>query len=294
VNADPGPAGILRIDKPEGPTSHDMVARVRRALGTRKVGHTGTLDPFASGLLLICVGHYTRLSQFLTGQPKSYVATLLLGQETDSLDTEGTVALTDDGWQALGRSAVEDAARGFIGELDQIPPAFSAKRRDGERAYVKARRGETVVMDPVRIRVDDFEITRVELPEVDFRCTCSSGTYVRVLGRDLAHALDTVGSLTALRRTAIGAVPVEGSVTDDLLQAAEVPDAAWLDPLEALGFMDRIAVDADEATRIRMGQAIVREGTSEGEFVVAHEGDSLVAIGRLGTGRFRPAKVFPA
>jgi len=307
VSAGPGPAGVLRVDKPAGPTSHDMVARVRRALKTRKVGHTGTLDPFATGLLLICVGHYTRLSQFLTGQSKTYEATLRLGEETDSLDTEGSVVLTDASWGSLDAQAIEAAALDFVGELDQVPPAFSAKKQDGERAYARARRGETVVLDTVRIRVEDFRVTRVELPEVDFRCTCSSGTYVRALGRDLARALDTVGSLTALQRTAIGEVSVEGAVTDELLQSiaqarsedaeadgtSVIPRGAWLDPVEALGFLDTLEVSADEAARLRMGQAIVREGDSEGAFVVAHQAGALVAVGRLGTGRFRPAKVFP-
>src|SRR4051812_46531009 len=138
------PTGVLPVDKPVGPTSHDAVAAVRRALRTREVGHTGTLDPFASGLLLVCVGRATRLAEYLTGLPKTYVATMRLGETTDTDDLTGEVIQSSDAWRSLSTDAIEEALRAQVGTIQQLPPSYSAKKVGGERMYAAARRGETV------------------------------------------------------------------------------------------------------------------------------------------------------
>jgi tRNA pseudouridine55 synthase len=290
-----GSAGaVIRVDKPAGPTSHDIVSRVRRALGIKKVGHTGTLDPFATGLMVVCVGPATRIAEYLTGLSKAYHATLFLGKETSTLDPEGDVVLEDKAWQDVSASALDSAAASFVGPLQQTPPAYSAKKVNGERAYKKARRGEEVVLAPREVVIHSLEVTRFAPPLVEFACVCSSGTYVRVLGRDLARAVGTSGYLTQLRRTAVGELSVEGAVRgDDLAAGCVIPAGAWLDPVDALGGMPRIEIDNSAAERLRMGQQVEWPGAPDGEAVMITAGNGLVAIGRSREGRLKPSKVFP-
>jgi tRNA pseudouridine55 synthase len=286
---------VLRVDKPTGPTSHDMVSRVRRALGIKRVGHTGTLDPFATGLMVICVGPATRLSEYLTGLSKTYDATLMLGQETTTLDPEGEIVAHDEAWRDVTRGDLEMAAASFVGSIQQTPPAFSAKKIDGERAYRKARRGEEVALPANEVVIHSMEVTRFDPPEVDFRCTCSSGTYVRVLGRDLARAVGSIGYLTQLRRTTIGVLSVDGSVSgDDLIPGGSIPDEAWLTPVDALVGMERVEIDAAAAARLRMGQQVEWVGTPDAEPLLMTLGGRLVAVGGSRAGRLKPSKVFPA
>ena len=203
------PGGLLLIDKPAGITSHDAVARVRRALGVRKVGHSGTLDPAATGLLLIGVGRATRLLRFLGDLPKAYEGRGVLGVETDTLDAAGTV---------VRKTAVEVADRDLIaamqrltGDIEQIPPAYSAVKVGGERLYRAARRGEPVEAAPRRVHVSSFDLVRFESPAFDFQVRCSSGTYVRSLVADVGHELGCGAHLANLRRTAIGPFLVEAA-----------------------------------------------------------------------------------
>ena len=179
------PTGILPVDKPEGPTSHDVVARARRALRQRRIGHTGTLDPFASGLLLLCLGPATRLAEYLTALPKSYRAVLRLGQTTDTDDATGKVIAESDAWHSVTEAAFRAALAGQTGELDQLPPVYSAKKVDGERAYAAARRGEPVQRTPVRVTVYAAELVRFDPPFAEFTVDCSSGTYIRSIARDV-------------------------------------------------------------------------------------------------------------
>ncbi|HUF76850.1 MAG TPA: tRNA pseudouridine(55) synthase TruB, partial [Longimicrobiales bacterium] len=181
--------GVLPVDKPAGPTSHDIVDRARRALRTRRIGHTGTLDPFASGLLLLCVGPATRLAEYLTALPKSYEATLRLGVATTTDDAEGEPVRTSDAWKAVDESAVRTAFERQTGDILQVPPAYSAKRVAGERMYDVARRGGTVELEAVPVHVSRIELTRFEPPEVDFTVDCSSGTYIRAIARDVGEQL---------------------------------------------------------------------------------------------------------
>jgi tRNA pseudouridine55 synthase len=283
---------VLPVDKPEGPTSHDVVRAVRKALGNRRVGHTGTLDPFASGLLLICVGRATRLAEYLSAQDKTYEAVARLGVTTDTLDTEGAVVEERTGWESLDARSIDAALERFRGEIDQLPPEYSAKKVGGEAAYRKARRGESVELRPVRVRVEALEITHLDLPRVGLRVTCSSGTYVRALARDIGAALGVGAHLVALRRTAIGDVSVERALAWDDLTDPERVTAAALTPLEALGHLPALDVDEAAMARILHGGSVSvagEEGT--GTVVLAHAG-SLVAIGERDHGVVHPRKVF--
>lgn len=283
--------GVLPIDKPAGPTSHDMVARTRRALGTRRVGHTGTLDPFASGLLLLCIGRATRIAEYLSGMDKRYSAVVRLGVSTDTLDAAGTVTAEHD-TTGLTRDAVENALALQRGEILQLPPAYSAKKICGERAYALARQGRDVDLEPVPVTIHELTITRFVLPDVHLEVTCGSGTYIRAIARDLGDALGVGAHLTALRRTAVGPHSVEGAVTADELDMR--PDRvieAMIPTLDALGAMPHIALSDDDVADIRHGRAIVRDTDVSGA-VALEAGGALVAIAEADAGHIRPRKVF--
>lgn len=283
---------VLPVDKPEGPTSHDVVATARRALGTRKVGHTGTLDPLASGLLLLCVGRATRLSEYLSGLDKTYVAEARLGARTDTGDREGAVVAEDEGWRGLMPRQVEDALARFQGELEQVPPQFSAKKVGGVPMHRRARKGQSVELAPRPVTVHEISATEVELPLVRFRVRCSSGTYIRALARDLGDALGVGAHLTALRRTDVGRFGVDGAPTPEKLLDEERVGRAWIDPLEALGHLPRMDVSAQDAEALRHGRFLPAPGTERfGELVVAH-GGRLVAIATVKGDELRPRKVF--
>jgi tRNA pseudouridine55 synthase len=283
---------VLPVDKPEGPTSHDVVGAVRRTLDRRRVGHTGTLDPFASGLLLVCVGRATRLAEYLSGLDKTYEAVARLGETTDTLDLQGEVVEVRDDWRELDHDHVAAALARFAGPIEQVPPAFSAKKIRGEPAHRRARRGESVFLAPVVVTVYEMELTRLDLPHVAFRVRCSSGTYVRALARDLGRELGVGAHLVALRRTAIGAFGVETAVPLDRLDDRALVAGAAIEPLEALGHLPRLVADDAEAALLAQGRPL--EGVDaglDGLVAVAHDG-ALLAVGVSGGGVLRPRKVF--
>lgn len=285
--------GILLVDKPTGPTSHDVVARARKALGTRRVGHTGTLDPLASGLLVLVVGSATRLSDALTGLAKTYVAEARLGVTTDTLDLEGEVTARRSGWEGLGQGDLAAALEALAGESLQVPPAYSAKKVAGEAAHRRARRGEKVTLAPVPVTVHEIGLVSVDLPLVRFRVRCSSGTYVRALARDLGEALGVGAHLTALRRISVG--PFEVDAAAHLTAMDQATDTAWRTPLQALGAvgMPIVRVDRDDVHRLVTGQAIELQGHDELEGpTAAADADGLVALGEVSGRSFRPRKVF--
>lgn len=286
----PAGGGVLPVDKPEGPTSHDIVGRARRALGERRIGHTGTLDPFASGLLLLCAGPATRLSRYLTGQDKEYRARARLGISTDTLDREGDVVAESDAWRSLSHQDLEAALGELRGEILQIPPRFSAKKVGGVAAHRRARRGEDVRLEPVAVTVRELVLTDVSLPEVEFRVRCSSGTYIRALARDLGESLGTGAHLTSLRRTRVGSVSVQGALPGDFSEP--VPASAWISPLEALAPLPRVPVDAETERRLAHGQRVPYAAPGEGGRVAAHRGDRLVAVCRRSEGVLHPETVF--
>lgn len=286
-------AGILRVDKPEGPTSHDVVNRVRHALGERRVGHTGTLDPFATGLLLVCVGRTaTRLAPLLTDLPKTYRAVARLGEETTTDDLTGDVTLRvplDD----LEPERVRSALEAMAGESMQTPPAYSAKKVEGRRAYRSAREGVEVQLRPVRVVLHRVEVLEVRIPDVEFEVECSSGTYIRAIARDLGRDLGVGGHLRALRRTAIGSHSVDGAIPLEELTDPGAVREAWLEPLDALPDLPRVHLDGDDAARIGHGMSVERPASAPdtGQVALVHEG-VLLAIGVAQDGAILPKKVF--
>jgi tRNA pseudouridine55 synthase len=245
--------GLLLVDKPRGVTSHDVVDVVRRGLSTRKVGHAGTLDPMATGLLLIGVGRATRLLRFLGALPKTYEGSMRLGVETTTLDADGDV-LRETGVDVTD-AQVGDAMRALVGESLQRPPAYSAVKVGGRKLYEAAREGEPLEAEPRPIRVDAFDLVSYEPPDVTFRVTCSGGTYVRVLASDVGASLSCGAHLIALRRTAIGPYSVDDAVAPDHAGEPLPLDAA-------VGHLPRLDLDADEAVAASHGRPLGPAGLS--------------------------------
>ena len=286
--------GVLPVDKPSGPTSHDVVAAARRGLGVRRVGHTGTLDPFASGLLLLCVGRTTRIAEYLLALDKEYVAVARLGLATDTEDAEGeTVAEADPGrLAALERGEVEAVLGRFRGAIRQVPPIYSAKKVGGVPMHRRVRRGEEVAPEARTVTVHELALVSWAPPRCTLRVRCSSGTYVRALARDIGEALGVGAHLSALRRTAIGSFEVQDALPLDALADPARVAAARIDPVRALGHLPRIDVDETEAGRLSTGQRVRVERLEIEGTVVASRAGCLVAIAEAGGGVLRPSKVF--
>jgi tRNA pseudouridine55 synthase len=215
--------GILLIDKPRDHTSHDVVARLRGMLRMKKIGHAGTLDPMATGLLVILLGKATRLSQYLISVDKEYEGTVELGKVTDSQDADGQVMETRP-VPPLTEAEVAAVIRSFCGDQYQTPPMYSAIKIGGVPLYKHARRGEEVEREPRFIRVMSWDMLKFELPRIDFRLRCTKGTYVRTLAHDLGQKLGCGGHLSALRRTASGSLRVEQALTLDALEQLTLPE----------------------------------------------------------------------
>ena len=279
----------MLVDKPAGKTSHDIVQHVRRALGIRAAGHTGTLDPFATGLLVVLVGRATRLARFVEAQPKTYLATGRLGIRTTTDDLTGEV-IGPESAALLPETRVRDSLAGFLGTQAQRPPQFSAKRVGGERSYRKARRGEAVELAEVDITVHAIALVAYRPPEFDFRVTVSPGTYVRAIARDLGEQLGIGAHLTRLRREAIGSLRVESAVSLDRLSPA-----ALIPPRGVLA--DLPAVELDEAGRndVAHGRAVVDSGAAgqrgSGADVALLAAGELVAMARAENGWLHPTVV---
>lgn len=210
---------VLPIDKPKGWTSFDVIRKLRRVLGVRKIGHAGTLDPMATGLLICLVGRATRQMENFMEQPKAYSGTLRLGQKTASYDAE-TPVTEERAWSHVQMDDLDRARQAFIGDIEQIPPIYSAVKVGGERLYRKARRGETAVVPPRLVHVYDFQIVSKQGADVSFELECSRGTYVRSIAHDVGELLGTGAHLISLRRTAIGATSVERAWSLEMLSHA--------------------------------------------------------------------------
>ena len=287
--------GALLVDKPEGPTSHDVVNWARRSLGVRRIGHTGTLDPFASGLLVLLVGPVTRLAEYLSALPKKYEARARLGIRTDTHDAEGkTVSIQDFGVEP-NREQIEAELATFEGRGQQVPPQFSAKKVGGERMYKRARRGDTVRLPPVDVEIFEIRLTDFAPPEIGFTMACSSGTYVRAVARDLGDRLGVGAHLTALRRTAVGGFSVDRAVPGDVLREGLPPDPThWVEPTAAVGHLTTIRVEADAALRLRQGRAIPWPGKADPELgkpIAVTDETGLVGIAEIRNGRLAPKKI---
>jgi tRNA pseudouridine55 synthase len=255
--------GLLIVDKPSGPTSHDVVQRARRALATRDVGHAGTLDPLASGVLVLAVGEGTKLLRYLTLDDKRYEVAIVLGAETDTLDAQGRVTETAP-VPALSDAQVARALATFVGEQAQVPPAYSAIKRDGVRAHARARRGEAVDMAPRAVVAHVLGLEARKPHELRVSVHCGKGFYVRSLARDLARALGTRGHVGALRRTQSGPFRVADGVGFELVQRAAAGDAAAkvalgaaLIPVErGLPDVPQLRLDETGVQHARAGRAI--------------------------------------
>jgi len=248
--------GFLVVDKPGGVTSNAVIGRVRRATGIKKVGHAGTLDPLATGALVIAVGPVTRLIRFIQEQPKEYLATAQFGVATDTLDADGAVLEREP--MEFSDAELETAARRFVGTIHQVPPMVSALKHEGRRLYELARRGEVVERAARPVEVFELEILSVgpgPYPEVEFRVVCGKGTYVRSLAADMASVLGGSAHLSALRRTRIGSleVDVHGVALDDL----EGWEERLLTPSQALGDLPAITVGPETAQGVRNGVRFV-------------------------------------
>ncbi|HLT69449.1 MAG TPA: tRNA pseudouridine(55) synthase TruB [Acidimicrobiales bacterium] len=287
-----GPSGVAVVDKPAGWTSHDVVAKARGLLGTRKVGHSGTLDPDATGVLVLGVGRATRLLQFLSGLDKRYAGEVVLGVATTTLDASGEVVGTWD-MSGVGLDDVRRAAAGLTGEIDQVPPMVSAKKVEGRRLHELARAGVEVERPPVRVRVDRFEVGEPVEPGVyPIEVTCSAGTYVRSLAADLGAALGGGAHLRALRRLAVGPFTIEEAVPLEQLAPERL-----LPPVEALRDRPRATVDDDTAALVRNGRVLEEAalGVVPGEpgpcAVVDRTGELLAVYVRHRGDTLKPAVV---
>jgi tRNA pseudouridine55 synthase len=275
------------VDKPAGLTSHDAVQRVRRALRTKQAGHTGTLDPFATGLLVVLVGRATRLAQFVESEAKTYLATARLGVRTATDDLTGAVIEERDAGQ-VSLERVRETLAGFAGEQRQRPPAYSAKHVGGERSYRLARRGAAVEPPETTVTVHRIELVAWEPPAVSFRATVTAGTYLRAIGRDLGERLEVGGHLTALRREAIGGLRVEEAVPLD-----EVGPEALQPPARVLGHLPAVELDPAAKEAVVHGRAVPDGGAVvvPGLPVLLLAGDELVAVARPEEGRLQPTVV---
>ena len=284
VTSAPDAGGLLLVDKPAGMTSHDVVAIVRRAAGARRVGHTGTLDPFATGLLVVLVGRGTRLIPYIDGEPKVYEAVIRFGAETDTDDGTGVVTRMSD--MATNVAIAEGIAR-LTGEIDQVPPAYSAKKVDGTRAYDAARRGVALDLKSSRVTVHQWTLVAQTGDDLTARITCSGGTYVRALARDLGRYTGSAAHLVALRRHRSGPFDVADAVTVEQIRQG----ALGLRPLRSgVPSLPTQQVDDTELRRVVHGNAIAARTPGSRVALLDHD-ETLIAVADRAADELRPALV---
>jgi tRNA pseudouridine55 synthase len=293
--------GALIIDKPAGVTSHDVVAQVRRTIGERRIGHTGTLDPFATGVLVLLLGKATRLAQFLSSVDKEYEALIRLGYATDTGDLTGSRLVSDadakaQSPQSLSREAIEKAFVSFQGEIDQLPPMYSAKKVGGRKLYELARRGEDIARKSIRVEIKQFEL--LKLPEFDgqpkhdgtrdlpVRIVCSAGTYVRTLAHDLGTKLGIGAHVAELRRTRVGDFVIRSALTLEQLAdfaATNCLTERVISPHDTLAHLPAFELSAEQADRVLHGvdiQADKRPEWTDNQSIRLCQSDGrLVAVG---------------
>jgi tRNA pseudouridine55 synthase len=257
----PAPEGLVVVDKPAGWTSHDVVGKIRRLAQTRRVGHAGTLDPAATGVLVCGIGRATRLLGYLARTEKTYQATIRLGVRTTTDDADGEI-IAESPVEA-SPAAVADALSALTGDLEQVPSSVSAIKVDGRRAYARVRAGEDVVLPPRSVRVSRFELRARRGADLDVVVDCSSGTYIRALARDLGERLGCGGHLSALRRTRVGRFEIERAASLDALSAAGSVDSALLPlPAAVAQTFPRRGLTADEAREVSFGRRIEPFGSA--------------------------------
>jgi len=286
--------GALLLDKPVGPSSNGVLQEAKRLLGARKAGHGGTLDPLASGLLLLLFGEATKFAGLLLEQDKEYLASVKLGETTATGDAEGEIL--ERRKVPVDRPDLDAVLERFRGEIEQLPPMHSALKRDGVPLYKLARQGKAVERASRRIRILELEVASFEPPRLTLRVRCSKGTYIRTLAEDIGAALGTGAHLSGLRRTTSGRFRIEDAVSLEALR--ELPPAARSDrvlPLTALvQGLPRAALDAGAEARLRNGQALEISGLAEGVVAVVRVDGALIGLGRSEGGVLRPLRLTQA
>ncbi|HVE55688.1 MAG TPA: tRNA pseudouridine(55) synthase TruB [Pyrinomonadaceae bacterium] len=288
--------GILIIDKPVGITSHDVVARCRRILKTKRIGHTGTLDPFATGVMVILVGKATRLAQFLDKDAKEYEAIVRFGFETDTGDRTGELRITNYELREVSTEEIEEVLKDFRGEILQTPPMFSAKKVEGKKLYELARKGIEIERKPVRITIYELRITHydsakktndagLETWDLGLKVACSAGTYIRVLAEDIGKKIGVGAHLAELRRTKAGKFGIEKSVTLEKLEEIAAAENGLAEIListnEAVSHLAEVKLSSEEVAKIKNGVKLKRvsDELKDGEFLRLTESENLLAIG---------------
>ncbi len=289
--------GILALDKPAGITSFDAIRQVRRILGERRVGHAGTLDPTATGLLPICVGRSTRFVDYFHAQPKTYHCVVRLGERSDTGDVEGVIVAGADA-SAVGADQIRAELARFTGEIEQVPPMHSAVRHEGRHLYELARAGEEVVREPRRVTIYSAELVGFRpgaVAEAEIVVTSGKGAYMRVLAADLGDALGTGGLLGWLSRTSYGTLGLDSSITLDQLAAMEDPWLALLPPEVAVAHLPLVSLGPAQVLQVRRGQSVWLPRTIlpdvSGECRMHDPSGELLGIGELNGGLLRPTKV---
>jgi tRNA pseudouridine55 synthase len=289
--------GVLPLDKPAGITSFDAIRQVRRILGERRVGHAGTLDPTATGLLPICVGRTTRFVDYFHAQPKTYHCVVRLGERSDTGDTEGVIVAGADA-RSVGADRIRAELKRFTGEIEQIPPMHSAVRHEGKHLYELARAGEEVVREPRRVTIHSAELVDFRpgvVAEAEIVVVSGKGAYMRVLAADLGDALGTGGLLGWLSRTSYGTLGLSSSVTLDQLASMEEPWLALLPPEVAVVHLPLVNLGPAQVLQVRRGQPVWLPRSIlpdvAGECRMHDAGGELIGIGELNGGLLRPTKV---
>ena len=288
----PGPHGWLVVDKPRGLTSAAVVARIKRLARGAKVGHAGTLDPLATGVLPVAIGEATKTVSFMMDAPKRYRFGVRWGEQRDTDDTEGSVIETSSGRPS--EAALAQVLPAFVGRIEQVPPVFSALKVGGERAYALARQGRPPQLAARTVHVANLTLTAAAADEASFEVACGKGTYVRALARDIARAAGTVGHVSWLHRAAVGPFTEAHANPLDKLDALghSLALAESLLPVDAaLADIPALPLTAREANRLRHGQPVPAPGAAPGR-VRAVAGTRLVALAEVGAGRARPLRVF--
>lgn len=240
--------GIFLIDKPSGMTSRDVVNKLMRKFNTKKVGHTGTLDPFARGLLIVCVNKATKIANYIESLNKEYIAELKLGVSTSTLDLEGQIIETKKVTMPLNFKLVEDVLKSFVGEIKQIPPMYSAIKIGGEELYKKARRGEVVERKSRNVKIEQIDLIKIDNDILTFKVKCSKGTYIRSLGEDIAKKLNYPGHLIKLTRTKVGNFSLE-----EAKSLEEINENDAINIFDALNHMDKVIVDGKDELKVKNG-----------------------------------------
>jgi tRNA pseudouridine55 synthase len=287
--------GWLIIDKPDGLTSSNVVGKVKYLTKAKKVGHAGTLDPMATGILPIALGEATKTSQYAMGKEKEYLFDILFGVETDTLDSEGKITQESD--KLPTKEEILKILPEFIGDIAQIPPAFSAIKVDGKRSYALAREGKEVELKARDVNIEEVELLEQKSDaEFSFRAKCGKGTYIRSLARDIAYKLDTFGHITMLRRTRVGKFSEENAISLEKLEDVVYVGALFgkLLPIDtALDDIPVVEINAEEVIRIRHGQTVFVKETNQnsGKACAKFEGE-VIALGTIEEKLFKPERVF--